>query len=82
MRHWLYGEVNLAVIIEAETDCSTCNHKRVCNRDTSVRCSNYEYGGGADRGCQSCAHRFTRFDTKKINCFHCPDWQTEKERDG
>lgn len=75
--HWLFGsgpnkEVHFNIEIDEETDCKSCIHRQVCDRDYSKRCTNfavscvYRY-----MDCCSCTHSFTRYDKDKIPCFHC-----------
>ena len=78
--HWLHGkgpnkEVFFKVEIDKETECFRCLHQKVCPVDVVKRCSNYEFGTTEYNGCDSCNHRFTRFDThESLPCFHCPDF--------
>lgn len=47
------------------------------------RCENYVFGTSAERSCQSCQHRYTRYDKDSVPCFTCPWFEvrtTSKER--
>ncbi len=87
--HWLFGRgpdkvLDFAREIEAETDCSKCIHNEVCGHDMEKRCENYVFGSSAVRGCgcQTCLHRFTRFDNDHVPCFSCPWFQVSAEGAG
>jgi hypothetical protein len=71
-RHWLYSS-HFRVSVTAETDCTKCVHRVVCDKNYEKRCANF-YFGNSDRwgGCQSCTNRFGRFDKDKVLCFYCP----------
>ena len=78
--HWLYGfgpdkEVKFNTPIKVEDDCVKCLHNKVCNRSMDKRCENYEFGSSSDLNCcQSCIHKYTRYDKDKIPCFKCKDF--------
>ncbi len=82
--HWLFGRgpnkvLDFAHEIAEETDCSACIHKDVCDRDTEKRCENYTFGTSEGSGCQSCSHRFTRYDKDAVPCFSCPWFETRTQ---
>jgi len=71
VKHRLYGNCRFNILVRIETDCSKCIHKRVCKRDVSLFCKNYEFGTSEYSGCCSCSHYFTRVDEVSIPCFRC-----------
>lgn len=75
IHHSFFGWFMLHMETETESNCAKCIHRRVCDGDMEKRCSNYELGTSAGKGCDGCIHRFTRFDDdkKKIPCFYCED---------
>ena len=80
--HWLFGRgpdkvLDFAREIDAETDCSKCIHREVCDYNMEKRCANYEFGASGARGCQSCLHRYTRYDKDNVPCFTCPWFRAE-----
>lgn len=85
-KHWLYtASCEINKVVETETDCSKCLHKKVCKISTHggmrFLCHNYEFGSSGDmNSCQSCLHKYTRFDSKQpIPCFHCGDFKEGQE---
>ena len=75
--HWLYGSgpdrrLDFKVEIDEETRCCRCFHSDVCDYSMEKRCSNYSCGSSVGDGCQSCSHRFTRYDKDPVPCFICP----------
>lgn len=84
--HWLHGRGPDKVLdfkreIDEETDCNKCIHREVCDLNMEKRCENYEMSTSGARGCQSCIHRFTRFDNKQsVPCFVCPWFQKQKRK--
>lgn len=80
--HWLYGRGPDKILdfkreIDAETDCSKCIHRTVCDHKMERRCENYVVGTSAGKDCQACSHRFTRYDKDAVPCFSCP-WFEER----
>lgn len=76
--HWLYGDREFNIEVDDETSCSECVHRIVCSFDHEKLCSNFVFGGVSRHGgCQSCSHRYTRYDKDKIPCFHCPHFRKE-----
>ena len=72
--HWLYGNCGFNVLVRKESKCAKCLHRRVCPVDMSKFCLNYEFGTSDCRvfnSCESCNHKFTRFDKDRIPCFRC-----------
>lgn len=80
IKHWLYGICKFNVLVKNETKCSQCLHVGVCGRKLTTLCANYEFGSSAEgfRGCQSCIHRFTRYDKNSIPCFRCFHFRRRK----
>ena len=80
--HWLYGmgpnkELTFEREIDQETRCSECAHWKVCARKMPDRCVNYQFGTSdvlSMDSCDSCIHRFTRFDKEPVPCFVCDDF--------
>jgi len=77
--HWLFGngpnkEVHFIKEIDEETDCVKCIHLKVCNKEMFYRCVNYEFGTSEYKECQSCIHKYTRWDKDSIPCFYCTDF--------
>lgn len=76
--HWLYGSgpdklLDFQREVDAESDCSKCVHREVCDQAMERRCENYVFGTSAERSCQSCLHKYTRYDAKDpVPCFSCP----------
>ena len=75
--HWLFESgpnkiLEFAKEIDEESDCSACIHRLVCARDMHRFCGNFRLGTSGETGCQSCSHRYTRFDKDKVPCFTCP----------
>jgi hypothetical protein len=80
--HWLFGRgpdklLDFKREIDEETDCGKCIHREVCDRDMEKRCENYAFGTSEGRSCQSCLHRYTRYDKVPVPCFSCP-WFEER----
>ena len=80
--HWLFGRgpnkvLDFAREVDAETDCSKCTHREVCDRDMVKRCENYVFGDSAGKSCQGCSHRYTRYDKDAVPCFSCPWFKAE-----
>ena len=82
--HWLFGRgpdrlLDFKREIDEETDCGKCIHREVCDRDMEKRCENYVFGTSAAEGrsCQSCLHKYTRYDKDRVPCFSCP-WFEER----
>jgi hypothetical protein len=79
--HWLYGRgpdkrLDFEHEVDVETDCSKCVHNKVCDHDMERRCANYHCGTSEGRGCQSCLHKYTRYDGKDpVPCFSCPSFE-------
>lgn len=73
--HWLYGECEFNVIVKKETSCSKCLHHKICKLDFSNFCVNYIFGTSEFECCQSCLHRFTRYDRNSIPCFRCNNFR-------
>lgn len=78
--HWLFGcgpdkVLDFKREIDEESDCSKCIHREVCDRTMEKRCENYVFGTSAERSCQSCLHRYTRYDKAAVPCFSCPWFQ-------
>ncbi len=81
--HWLYGKDKRKIKIDFESNCLHCIHKEVCDtivkcKDTETLCLNYNFGNSRYNGCNSCLHRFTRFDKDKIPCFICKFYKENK----
>lgn len=75
--HWLFGRgpdklLDFKREVDAETDCGKCIHREVCDHDMERRCENYDCGTSAGHGCQSCSHKYTRYDAAAVPCFSCP----------
>lgn len=86
--HWLFGRgpdqlLDFRREIDVETDCNACIHREVCDRDNEKRCENYVFGTSGERSCQSCLHKYTRYDRDAVPCFTCPwfrrDETTQKD---
>ncbi len=70
--HWLYGAIEMNVKATKESKCQLCIHKIVCKDDRESFCLNYLFGTSEFKGCQSCLHRFSRWDARQpIKCFKC-----------
>lgn len=86
--HWLFGQgpdklLDFKREIDTEIDCGKCLHHEVCDRVMEKRCENYVFGTSAARSCQSCLHKYTRYDAKDpVPCFTCPWFEegTTKKR--
>lgn len=82
--HWLYGRGPNKILdfereIDVETNCVACIHNEVCDHDMGKRCENYKFGTSAEpqNSCQSCTHKYTRYDKDAVPCFTCP-WFMER----
>lgn len=64
--------------IDVETDCTKCIHNQVCDHNMEKRCENYQCGTSVGNGCQSCLHRYTRWDKDAVPCFTCPWFEAKK----
>ena len=83
--HWLYGELRFQVEVEKEDSCAECIHWPVCKRDMEHYCKNFDFGTSEYQSCESCLHRFTRFDEEKegrIPCFRCSFFEVKKDGKG
>ena len=76
--HWLHGERTFNKEIKKETKCKPCIHFKVCDSRPERRCINYRFGDSREKHCQSCSHKYTRYDTRQpIPCFHCEDFKPD-----
>lgn len=72
--HWLYDKCEFETIVKKESSCLKCIHNNVCKSDYPDFCLNYIFGTSDVKplnSCQSCLHKYTRFDKDKILCFRC-----------
>ena len=77
--HWLYGEGPDKIVkyhheIDEESNCKKCIHHRVCRYDMAEFCVNYKFGTSSAKPidtCESCSHKYTRYDKEPIPCFLC-----------
>jgi len=80
--HWLFGigpnkELHFKKEIDIETKCTDCAHCKVCSHNMTERCVNYKFGRSDVRNfssCESCTHKYTRYDKEAVPCFHCEDF--------
>jgi len=82
-KHWLHGDIKFNVDVATEDSCIDCDHWQVCKRDMPNFCLNYCFGTSEHNGkplsCNTCLHRYTRFNEDKIvhgtpdriPCFKC-----------
>ena len=77
-KHWLFGEIRFNVEVIEEDKCHECLHAIVCARNMEKFCLNYDFGN-SEEGCQSCIHRFARWDKDKIPCFKCKYFSKKEE---
>lgn len=80
IKHPIFSATEFNIKVTKESDCSKCIHKRVCKKDMTILCKNYEFGSNVNGylGCNSCLHRYTRFDSMPIPCFRCKYYSRNK----
>lgn len=80
INHWLYGNIIFNTEIKDETNCLECLHNKVCKKDFSLFCVNYNFGNSNGHNCETCIHKFTRPCFNKSNikdvipCFKCNEY--------
>lgn len=77
IEHSLLGSTYYKHKVDEEHECFECIHNKVCRHDNEEFCLNYEFGTSQGKGCHSCLHRFTRWDSEHIPCFICKYFQKE-----
>jgi hypothetical protein len=73
--HSFYTTPEFNVSVEKDHSCQECMHRKVCAFDMRRNCMNYIFGRSGPNvkidSCDSCTHRFTRYDKDPIPCFKC-----------
>jgi hypothetical protein len=72
--------VHFRHMVEEEHKCTQCDHRIVCRQSRDF-CINYVTGSSGE-GCQSCSHKYTKYDQKNpIKCFWCKHFKQKEVED-
>ena len=63
-------DIRLKIKIQTETNCFECFHYKVCSKNMSERCKNFERINYLSNDCLNCLHHIN----KLRKCFYCEDF--------